>query len=241
MNTTVARLTARSLLGGRRAILLVVLPVVLIGLAALGQALTGEGAELAPHILGVFALGTLLPLLALIAGTGAIGPEIDDGSIMYLLAKPIPRSSIVLAKLAVASVVVLVFGALPVVITSLVLTGDVSDYTVAYGLAAAVASVAYATVFLLLAIVSRNAVVIGLLYAVVWETLVGQIVPGAQALSIQQWSLATATKLLPVDSRHAGIDPAVGGVGIVLLIAVVVGGAWLATHKLRTVRITGES
>ncbi len=37
---------------------------------------------------------------------------------------------------------------------------------------------------------SRNAVVIGLLYALIWESLVGTFVPGAQTLSVQQWALA---------------------------------------------------
>ena len=41
-----------------------------------------------------------MPLLGLIAGTGAIGPEIDEGSIVYLLAKPLNRYSIVVTKLA---------------------------------------------------------------------------------------------------------------------------------------------
>ena len=44
----------------------------------------------------------MVPLIALIAGTGALGPEIDDGSIVYLLAKPLPRREIVFTKLAVA-------------------------------------------------------------------------------------------------------------------------------------------
>ena len=51
-----------------------------------------------------------MPLLSLIAGTGSIGPEIDDGSIVYLLAKPLNRYSIVVTKLAVAIGVVIVFG-----------------------------------------------------------------------------------------------------------------------------------
>ncbi len=73
-----------------------------------------------------------MPLLSLIAGTGSIGPEIDDGSIVYLLAKPLSRYSIVVAKLAVALGIVVGFGVLPVAIAGVVMTGDVGTVTVAY-------------------------------------------------------------------------------------------------------------
>ena len=59
-------------------------------------------------------MGTLLPLMCLLIGTGVIGPEIDDGSIVYLLAKPLPRRSILFAKLASALAAMLVFAVLPV-------------------------------------------------------------------------------------------------------------------------------
>jgi len=98
MNATVARLTARSLLGRRRAYLLMALPGVLIVLCVLVRLLAGEDNDITVGILGGFALSTLVPLLGLIAGTGSIGPEIDDGSIVYLIAKPVPRRSVVLSK-----------------------------------------------------------------------------------------------------------------------------------------------
>ena len=73
-----------------------------------------------------------MPLLSLIAGTGSIGPEIDEGSIVYLLAKPLNRYSIVVTKLAVAIGVVVAFGVLPIGVAGVVLTGEVGTVTVAY-------------------------------------------------------------------------------------------------------------
>ncbi|MCW2956261.1 MAG: hypothetical protein JWO69_1130 [Thermoleophilia bacterium] len=238
MNATVARLTAGSLLGKRRAWLLLALPLVLLALAVLARALAGPDEEIAALMLGPFALGTMLPLLALLAGTGAIGPEIDDGSIMYLLAKPVRRSSIILAKLAVAIAIVLAFGAVPVAIAGVLTSGTFDGATLTHTVAATIAGIAYCAVFLLLAVVSRNAVVLGLLYAVVWETLVGQLVPGAQALSIQQWSLATTELLVPGHAADAGIDPAVGSIGAWLVVAIVVLATWQATQRLRSIRLT---
>ena len=42
-----------------------------------------------------------MPLVAVIFGTGALGSELDDGTVVYLLAKPVPRD-ILLVKLVVA-------------------------------------------------------------------------------------------------------------------------------------------
>jgi hypothetical protein len=42
-----------------------------------------------------------LPLVALLAASAVLGPEIDDGSIVYLIAKPVPAS--VSARTTIAS------------------------------------------------------------------------------------------------------------------------------------------
>ena len=92
-----------------------------------------------PHILGVLGLATVIPLLGLIAGTGAIGGEIDDGSIVYLLAKPVSRHSIVVTKLAVAAALVSALGALPVLVAGWILVGSEDNLAVGYALGALVA------------------------------------------------------------------------------------------------------
>jgi ABC-2 type transport system permease protein len=241
MNTTVARLTVRAMLGRRRALLLFILPVVLLGIAVLARALAGAEPDLARDLLGPFAMGTLLPLLALITGTGVIGSEIDDGTIVYVLAKPISRSSIVLAKLAVAIGIVLVFGTLPILLAGLITADQLGGPAYAYTVASVLAGIGYCATFLLLAIVTRHAVVFGLLYAVVWETTIAQTVPGVQAASIQQWSLATTELLVGDHAARAGMDAAVGGIGLPLLAALVVGATWLAVRRLRVLRITGDT
>lgn len=246
MNATVATLTRRSLLGRRRTLVLLLLPLALLGICTLARVLAGMDADierelettLAPNFLGAFGIAILMPLLGLVAGTGAIGPEIDEGSIVYLLAKPISRYSIVVTKLVVAIGVVVVFGMLPVLVSGVVLTGEVGRLTVAFGAGALAAGVAYCAVFLLLAVLSRNAVVIGLIYALIWESLVGGIVPGAQALSVQQWSLAVVQRVLGDDAAELGVDAAVGfGTGLVLLVAVTVAATVYAGRRLQTIRL----
>ena len=240
MNATVARLTARSLLGRRRALLLLLLPAVLLVLSVLARALAGPGDDIAVLLLGTFALGTLVPLLGVIAGTGSIGPEIDDGSIVYLLSKPLSRHAVVLSKLLVATGVVLALGAVPTLLCGWLLTGTVGRVAAGYAAGAAVAGVAYCALFVLLAVVTRNAVVVGLLYALVWESLVGQLVPGAQALSIQQWSLWVTEQVVGARAEALGVSSAVGGIAVPLLLAVIVGCTWYAGRRLSTLRFTTE-
>ncbi|MEU3691962.1 MULTISPECIES: ABC transporter permease [Streptomyces] len=236
-NPTVARLTYRALLGRRRALILFLLPAMLVLIAAAVRGFNGADDQVAADVLGGFALATMVPLIGVIAGTGAIGPEIDDGSIVYLLSKPVKRPTIIFTKLIVAIAVTMVFSAVPTLIAGFVLNGNGQQVAVAYTVAALVASIAYSAIFLLLGTISRHAVVIGLVYALVWETLFGSLISGAKTLSVQQWSLALAEKV----TGDGLIDSEVGlTTATVLLAAVTVAATWFAGHKLRTLTLAGE-
>ncbi|MEU0050237.1 ABC transporter permease [Streptomyces sp. NPDC028722] len=234
---TVARLTYRALLGRRRALILGALPLLLIVISVAVRGLTGADDQTASDVLGGFALATMVPIIGVIAGTGAIGPEIDDGSVVYLLSKPLKRPTIILTKLIVAVGVTMVFSAVPTLIAGLILNGNGQQIAVAYTVAALISSIAYSALFLLLGTVSRHAVVFGLVYALVWEALFGSLVPGARTLSVQQWSLAVAHKL-------AGGDLVTSEVSLptatVLLVAVTVLATWYAGQKLRALTLAGE-
>jgi ABC-2 type transport system permease protein len=234
---TVARLTYRALLGRRRALILFALPALLIVIAGAVRVLTGADDQVASDVLGGFALATMVPIIGVIAGTGAIGPEIDDGSVVYLLAKPVKRPTIIFTKLIVAIAVTMVFSAIPTFVAGLILNGNGQQIAVAYTVAALVASIAYAALFLLLGTVTRHAVVFGLVYALVWEALFGSLVAGARTLSVQQWSLAVAQKVAGGDlvSSDVGLPLAT-----VLLAGVTVAATWYAGQKLRTLTLAGE-
>ncbi|MEU6056536.1 ABC transporter permease [Streptomyces sp. NPDC047097] len=235
---TVARLTYRALLGRRRAAILFLLPGLLLLIAAAVRAFNGADDQIAADVLGGFALATMVPLIGVIAGTGAIGPEIDDGSIVYLLAKPVKRPTIIVTKLTVAIAVTMVFSAIPTFLAGLILNGNGQQIAISYTIAALVASIAYSSLFLLLGTISRHAVVIGLVYALVWEALFGTLIEGARTLSVQQWSLAVAQK---ASGDNGMIASDVGlPVAVTLLVAVTVAATWYAGQKLRTLAPAGE-
>jgi ABC-2 type transport system permease protein len=234
---TVARLTYRALLGRRRALILFALPALLIALAVAVRSFTGADDQVASDVLGGFALATMVPIIGVIAGTGAIAPEIDDGSVVYLLAKPIKRPTIIFTKLIVAVAVTMAFSAVPTLIAGYILNGNGQQIAVAYTVAALVGSIAYAALFLLLGTITRHAVVFGLVYALVWEAVFGTLVMGARTLSVQQWSLAVAHEV-------AGNDLVTSDVSLtfatVLLVGVTVLATLYAGQKLRTLKLAGE-
>ncbi|MET8284997.1 ABC transporter permease [Streptomyces sp. NPDC048448] len=234
---TVARLTYRGLLGRRRALILCVLPALLIVISAAVRSFSGADDQVASDLLGGFGLATMVPIIGVIAGTGAIGPEIDDGSVVYLLAKPLKRSTIIFTKLIVAVAVTMAFSAVPTFIAGMILNGNGQQIAVAYTVAALVASIAYAALFLLLGTVTRHAVVFGLVYALVWEALFGSLVSGARTLSVQQWALAVAHKVTGGDlvTSDVGLTTAT-----VLLAAVTVLATWYAGQRLRSLTLAGE-
>ena len=234
---TVGRLTYRALLGRRRALLLFTLPLLLLVIVSAVRALAGQDDGVTANLLRGFALSAMVPLIGVIAGTGAIGPEIDDGAIVYLLAKPIKRSTIVSTKLLVAIGVSIVFSALPTLLAGLILDGNGQHLAVAFAAAAAAASVAYSAIFLMLGVLTRHAVVVGLVYALVWEGVIGNVVPGARTLSVQQWSLAVAQRI-SLDSSVSSDDSLTTGVVLLVLVTAVTG--WFAAHKLRTLKLAGE-
>ncbi|MEU4826347.1 ABC transporter permease [Actinomadura citrea] len=234
MNGTIAMITFRAMLGRKRALLLLGLPLLLLVLAAALKVTGNDDLDVSANVLQKFGLATLLPLLALIAGTGVIGPEIDDGQIMYVLTKPVAREVIVLTKLVVAIVLVTAFAAVPTLLAGLVLTGTTAQLTPAFAIGVLIGGVVYSAVFVALAVASRNAVTIGLLYALVWESLLGNFAPGAKSASIQQWCLSVTDALTDASPVRSTVDLPVA---IGLLVAVTLVAAFLATFRLRSLPV----
>lgn len=238
-NHTVARLTYRALLGRRRVLILIALPALLLAISVAVRLIGGADDGAAVEVLGGFALASMVPLIGVVAGTGAIAPEIDDGSIVYLLAKPLPRRTIILTKLIVAIAVTVAFTTAPILVSGIILNGNSQGIASAYTVAAAVAAVAYSAIFLLLGTVSRNAVVFGLVYALVWEALLGSTLPGVRTLSVQQWSLSLAEGIA-ASGTDVTSDVALP-LALVLLTAATVLGTWYATRRLTALTVTGDA
>ncbi len=237
MNTVVAGITYRAVLGRRRVLLLILLPLSLIALVLLLRFIGDVGERGAVTLMQTFAIGTMLPLLGLIAGTGVIAPEIDDGTILHLLSKPIPRPVIVYTKFAVATSLLVLFGAVPTFLAAYLLVSTEAGVAYGFALGSLFGGIAYAAVFLLLGVLTRHAVTIGVIYALVWEGLVGSLVPGARDFSIQQWAKSVADEI----STSAFLEADVAlGFAVPAMIIVTVGAVIWAGQRLRVLSLTGD-
>ncbi|WP_020393105.1 ABC transporter permease [Kribbella catacumbae] len=231
MNVTIARLTMATLFGHRRGLLLFILPGVLLALCVLLALTVDDTADFSTALLQMFGLAVIVPLVSLIAATGALASELDDGSIVYLLSKPIKRSTIILTKALVAIAVIFVLGVVPMVLAGLILDVGDPQTAVAFGIGSLAAGIAYTGIFIALSVISGNAVTIGLIYALLWEGVMGQYVDGAKALSIQQWSLAVIQKLTDDPNVESAVKLPIA---CILLLAVVLIGLTLAVARLRS-------
>jgi ABC-2 type transport system permease protein len=235
ISRTIVRLGVQSIFGRRRGILLFALPLVLVGLAVLVRALVGAEPDAARDTLEGLGLIVIVPLVALLATTALLAPEIDDGSISYLLAKPISRYSIVISKLVVAATCVLVFAAVPVLVAGLILLNDEPALGLGFALGSLTGGLAYCALFALLSVMNRHAVVIGLIYLLIWEGLLGGLLGGVRWLSVTRWASALIEQVADVDL--VALSP----VYAVIATAAVIGlGIWLTGRRLRAFNLTGD-
>ncbi|MEU8391134.1 ABC transporter permease subunit [Micromonospora sp. NPDC048843] len=234
--STVTWITARGLFGRRRFLLLLPLPLVLLGLAVLCRSLGVDPGQWGPPVLVGLGLAVVLPVVALIIGTGVLGAEIDDGTVVHILTKPLPRWQIVLPKLAVASGVTAVTVAVPLYVAGVL--ADSVRLGLALAVAAALGALAYSALFLALSLVTRRPVLLGLVYALIWEGLLGNFVSGTKVLSIQQYVIALADRIAPTGLLETSVSVPVASVMTAL---VSVGFTVLAIDRLRSFSVAGET
>jgi ABC-2 type transport system permease protein len=231
-NTTVARITLRATLGRKRAILFALPAVILIIFTLLLKGVHSAARPWPSHVLGTFGFTVLLPLTALIIGTSVLGAEIDDGSIIHLLATPVRRVSVVLTKYTVATVLTIAFAAVPEGIAGLLSGGGTTPPTVishaaqgggqfiqsipgtplsadklALGLfiGAVVGALIYNAIFVMVSVATTRAIAVGLLYVLVWESLLSNFVSGARLLSVSHYALGVANGIVNDSGLNAGL------------------------------------
>lgn len=167
---------------------------------------------------------TVLPIATLILATSAFGNELEDKTLAYLTLKPVSRLRIVLEKwlgVVIVGIPVILFGQ---VATAIILSftdgneteqryanstfaGTIPDFTSAIwpALAAgAVGVVMFASVFILISLYIPRALLAGIFYAFVWESLLGRYLSGIRLISVKQYVQSVFTRLL--DDPNITID-----------------------------------
>jgi ABC-2 type transport system permease protein len=240
----IGRVTARQLLGRRRTVLLVLLAAVPLLLGLMFRASGFHGAsvladrDFIASVFDALVITLLVPLIALLFGTAAFGAEIEDGTVVYLLAKPVQRAAVVAAKMAVACAAAVILSAGSTLLTGLVALSDVNGaggVIRGYAVGAAAGAVVYGAVFVALSLLTSRALVAGLLYMLLWEGVLANFLSGIRFLSIRQYALGIADA--------AGVNGQIstgtlnGTTAVALAVIVTIGAGVVAVRRLQAFEI----
>ena len=234
MMRVLVAVTLRGLLNRRRSLLMLLLAAspVLIALLIRVMGRPADPERLAAEVLDGLVVRTVLPLVALVFGTAALGSELEDGTAVYLLVKPIHRWRIVAAKLLAAGGLTIVLVVPAALLAGFLIVGDQGggmQLVVAYGIATTIGALLYATMFVALSVVTGRALVVGLVYTLIWEGVLAGLFAGTRVLSVREYVVAIAAAIDPEASIRAGLDLATAAVMTVL---VLVGAFAIASQRL---------
>jgi ABC-2 type transport system permease protein len=187
---------------------------------------------------GIFSL--MMPIAALVIGDSVLGAEIRAGSFHFTWLSSAPTWQIVLGRWIGGSSVALVTIA-PATALAAFVAGSPSSAGPAF-VAAAVGSIAYVALFILIGAVTRRTAVWSLAVVFLVERLLGAALTGIAQLSPTWESRAIFIGLLddpPARLVRVGIPEGGGAVVRLAIVTVVV--LVLADWRMRRIRLSGAS
>ena len=237
---TLLELTARQILASRRWLLILALGSIVPLVAMLARA-RGFAPEFAAQIFPQLFLGVVVPLLALVVSVSAVAGDIEEGTAVYLLCTPVGRGYIFATRYMTAIAVTVLVATAAGASSFLILSGSMEDTAgriLASTVAVAVGGVLYTALFLALALYSRRGVMLGLLYALVWENILARNMAGARTFSIREYMVSIQAHLSPDPSATASLTlSAIVPVACVMLAASIA----LGISSLRNFQATEKS
>jgi ABC-2 type transport system permease protein len=233
----------RALARGRR-LLVVALLLVVPALLSLAEAASTQQEEIRHFVIDLFSnlqVPVLMPLVALIFATTALGSEIEDRTLLYLTLRPVSRLSIVLAKWLAAILITVVLVEASIILSYLIAAHSILDgRTLAALLLAGLGGcLAYSSLFLLLGLLMpRRALIVGFIYVLIWEGIAAGLSTALATLSIRRYvDGALHAALSDADLvKYTQID--IGGLASTLVLAaVVVAGLSLSNWGLQRLEL----
>jgi len=157
------------------------------------------------RFVNAFGLSLLVPVTALVFASAALGDPDEDGTMVYLWLRPVPRSRIVVSA-AAASLTV----AWPVVVLPLAAaaaaTGGGGALVTSTVVAATIGLVAYTGLFCALGLLTQRALMWGLLYIFLWEGFVAGAADSAARLAVRTYARSALSDLsgMPLAGATVG-------------------------------------
>jgi ABC-2 type transport system permease protein len=196
---------------------------VLIGLFARFDDNSGQAAA---DAVSSYGLAILVPLATLWLGTSAIGDLVEDRLLVYLWLKPVPRWQLPAAAILAVVSVVVPLTALPVMVSAFV--AGAGDVAWAALLAASLAALAYAGLFVAAGLWFRRAIWWGLAFILIWENAVAYTAEGAARFTVVGWASSVLGLAPEVDVQ---LEAGSAAVALVVLPAIAVAGWLIATRR----------
>ena len=178
---------------------------------------------------------TLLPIVVLLPATAAFGNELEDGTLPYLLMKPVSRLRLVLGKYAAVLLVTIPALLIGLAITTLIASrgpdaGELGRVLIATAGASAAAVALLGAVFLLVSLIIPRALLVGMIYIFAWESLLGRFLPGVRAISSREHALRVFDGILDDDF------PTASNAALTMLV-VAAACLLLAVWRLRSIQV----
>jgi ABC-2 type transport system permease protein len=231
-------LTLRQLLLRKSTLLLVALgciPVLIAVVFNLSDPDTDPERWTARMLTAIVVTG-VLPLTALMFGASALGDELEDGTAVYLLTKPLQRWQVLLPKVAAPWLLTSAFVFTAAVVSGFIALGEFSALAWGFAVGSVIGALAYSAVFVVLSIVTTRALVAGLIYVFIWEGALTGIFEGLRNLSIRHYTLGIAEWL--ADTAPATFDASLSGTTAIIMVSVVtVAAAFIANRKLEEMEV----
>jgi ABC-2 type transport system permease protein len=175
----------------------------------------------------------LVPIIALVFATAALGDMREDGTLVYLWLRPMDRWPIAVGAWLASITLSLPLTLVPLVVSAVAVDGG-GDLVSATVLAGVVGVIAYSALFVLLGLLLKNSIVWGLGYIMIWEGLIASFGSFAAKLAVRGYTRSILTSLTDVDLELGDLSLPVGIVVPLVASAVAI---VLASVRLRTMDV----
>jgi len=172
--------------------------------------------------ISIFGLGLMVPIISLVLGSSTFGELIDDETLVYLWHRPVARWKLALAGALSATTAAVPLTAIPLAIAAFIASGD-GSVAFAAGLASALAALAYSSLFVLVGLLLRRALIWGLVYLFIWELFIANVGGGSAQLSIRTYPTSVLAQLTDSPIRLADSSTTTGIIVSVVIAAAAVG------------------
>jgi ABC-2 type transport system permease protein len=186
-----------------------------------------DSAQAAADVVSGYGLGLLVPLATVWLGTSAIGDLVEDRLLVYLSLKPVPRWQLPAAAILATLTIILPLTAVPLTLSTFV--AGAREIAWATLLAALLAALAYAGLFVAAGLWFRRAIWWGLAFVLIWENAAAYL-GGAGRFTVIGWASSLLGLAPGIEVQLEAGPPAVA---CILLPAIAIAGWLAATWRYR--------